>query len=115
MHAAWQSGELYFAVGVGAGLKIEPADSAEAIGDVHLDGGGINRLCFRTRYGQLQRARTRAAVHGGYFLLRVDEWKCEKQQQTYSFHAGDYMFGDKTELRSTHHGRDGCATRVEQE
>lgn len=70
MNAARKSGELHFAVGVGAGFEIEAADAGESVGDVNFDGGGVDGLGVRVSDREIQGAWAGAAVHHGNFLRR---------------------------------------------
>src|SRR6266568_6605673 len=74
VHSGRKSGELHFAVGVGACFEIEFPDSAKAIGDVDLHLCSVNRLAVGTSQGKLDRAGTRFTVHYRHALRRY--WTC---------------------------------------
>lgn len=63
VHTRGNPGEFYFAICVGAGLKIEFADPAESVGDVHLDGGVIDRLAVRPQHSERKRTRPSSAIY----------------------------------------------------
>lgn len=54
--------EASFAVGVGADLEVEFADAGEAVSDVNLNGGGVDRLARGVSDGEVGGAGAEGAV-----------------------------------------------------
>lgn len=70
-----QSGELHFAVRIGAGLEIELVKSAKAIRDVNFDGRRPGGLAVGSGDREFNRARPRPAIDRRHRLRSCRGWR----------------------------------------